>query len=89
MKSNHSATDPKRFSKGKKSKKLTRHPLPDDPRKALLQVSKFLNSVVIKKRRRFPAEADNNHFKGFWQSISWVYRATELAYEAERVANLL
>jgi hypothetical protein len=89
MKTGRDTTRATLIGKRKKSKKLTYHPLPDDPRKALLQISKFLNTVVMKKRRFFPTRADGNHFKGFWQTIRWTYRLQEIAYEAERVAKLL
>ena len=68
-------------------KKLPRLKLPDDPHSALLEISKYLNSIVITKERRVPTGANEHEFEGYWQTFEYIYGLQAIASEAERIAR--
>lgn len=66
--------------------KLKRISLPDDPRKALIELADFINTMT-RASHRYPDGADKREFTGYWQSIEYFYKLQGYAHEARRVAN--
>ena len=67
--------------------KIKGRTLPDDPRLALLELARFMDSYVMTPDRYVPVGSTSRDFDGCWQTVSWGYDLQCLSYEAERVAN--
>jgi len=67
--------------------KIKGRTLPDDPRLALLELAKFMDSYVTTPDRYVPVGSSSLDFEGCWQTVSWEYDLQCLSYEAERVAK--
>lgn len=67
---------------------LPRDNLPDDPKDALREISKYINTIVTTKDRDVPAGLGKHEVPlGYWQTADWFDGLLWLAIEAERVGN--